>query len=319
MGSPFRLFVVFFLLCAPALATEPEPPSDDAVVWQGDQVIDFTAVDARVSRVPANRREGFMDSPKRIEQLLHSMLQMKQLAARARAAGLDQDPVVKADLQLAQDEILARKFVASQASAIQVPDMSQAARERYTTQPEAFRVPASVDVRHILVTHEGRGDRTARAVAQELRTKILQGRDFDEVATEAAAETGIDDGLLEGLTQGESVAAFDKAAFALAAPGDISDVVETRFGFHIIKLVARQDAQLRGFEEVRPALIAQLEKEFLDRARRELVESASAEELIHASPERVQSLRTRYTKDGPGTRAIQRTGDTATEGGAGAE
>jgi peptidyl-prolyl cis-trans isomerase C len=319
MGSSVRLLAVFFLLCAPVLASEPEPPSDEAVVWQGNEVVDFTTIDARISRVPASHREGFMDSPRRIEELLHSMLQVKQLAARARAEGLDQDPVVKADLQLAQDDILARKFVASQADRIEVPDMTQAARERYTTQPDAFRVPASIDVRHILVTHEGRGDRTALAVAQELRAKILQGRDFDEVATEASAETGIEDGLLEGLTQGESVPAFDKAAFALAAPGDVSDVVETRFGFHIVKLVARQEAKQRSFDEVRPALIADLEKEFLDRARRDLVESVTADELIHAAPARVQSLRTRYTKDGPGTRAILRSGDTATEGGAGAE
>jgi peptidyl-prolyl cis-trans isomerase C len=305
------------LLSPPLVAQEIDrsvPPSEDAVVWQGDQVIDFTMIDARISRVPANRREGFMDSPKRIEQTLHSMLQLKQLAALARAAGIDQDPVVQADLQLAQDEILARKFIASKGANVDVPDMTQAARERYIAQPEQFLVPASIDVRHILVTHEARGDRSARETAQALRAEVLGGRDFDEVARAAATESGIDDGLLEGLTRGESVAAFDQAAFALAKPGDISDVVETRFGFHIIQLVARQEAQQRSFDEVRPALVAQLEREFVDRARRDAVETATADLPIHAAPEHVQSLRTRYAQGGQGTKAIGRTADIAGDG-----
>jgi peptidyl-prolyl cis-trans isomerase C len=319
-----RALLYCSLLLSPTLVAQEidrsVPPSDDAVVWQGDQVIDFTTIDARVSRVPANRREGFMDSPKRIEQLLHAMLQVKQLAAHARAAGLDQDPVVQADLQLAQDDILARKYIASRGAALQVPDMVQAARERYTTQPDAFRVPESISVRHILVTHEGHGERTAQSVARELRAKIVeQGRPFDEVAAEAAVAAGIDDGLLEGLTRGESVPAFDKAAFALAEPGEISDVVETRFGFHIIQLVARQEAQRRSFDEVRPTLVAQLEQEYLDRARRDIVESATADLPIHAAPEHVQSLRTRYAPGGPGAQAIGRTADIAGDGSSGTE
>jgi parvulin-like peptidyl-prolyl isomerase len=94
-------------------------------------------------------------------------------------------------------------------------------------------------VSHILM---GDKEHTAedRAAAEEVRAKVLAGEDFAALAKEnskdsGSAEKGGDVGLVR--QDGTMVAPFEEAVFALAAAGDVSGLVETDYGFHIIKLV----------------------------------------------------------------------------------
>ena len=67
--------------------------------------------------------------------------------------------------------------------------------------------------------------------------------------------------------RGKMVPAFEEAAFALTEPGQLSDLVETQFGYHIIRLEARRDAGRRSFDEVRDELVAVYTKRLGERAR----------------------------------------------------
>jgi hypothetical protein len=80
-----------------------------------------------------------------------------------------------------------------------------------------------------------------RAHAVELRSEILKGAKFEDVAKRESADSSsaVEGGSLGRVTKGRFVKEFEDAAFALK-PGEISDVVETQFGFHIIKLDERR-------------------------------------------------------------------------------
>ena len=106
-------------------------------------------------------------------------------------------------------------------------------------------------VSHILV-EAGDDQDAARAEAETLKTELDNGSDFAELAKQHSddafsAENG---GDLDFITPEMMDPAFDEAAFALENIGDVSNVVETEFGFHIIKLTDIKEAQVKPFDEV---------------------------------------------------------------------
>lgn len=104
----------------------------------------------------------------------------------------------------------------------------------------------------------------ARAKAQELLAQVKKNPDsFAEVAKKESQDPGsaAQGGDLDFFARGAMVKPFEDAVFALQNKGDISDVVESDFGFHIIRLTDIKADKPRSFEEMRPELEAQLKRE----------------------------------------------------------
>jgi peptidyl-prolyl cis-trans isomerase D len=121
---------------------------------------------------------------------------------------------------------------------------------------ERFADPEQVRARHILVKLEPTADDAAKAAARkkadDLLARVRKGEDFAALAKKnsddaASATKGGDLGLFP---RGRMTPAFEAAAFALA-PGTVSEVVETPFGLHIIKVEEHKDAGIRPLEAVR--------------------------------------------------------------------
>src|SRR5207249_1411860 len=124
--------------------------------------------------------------------------------------------------------------------------------EQYTT---AEQVRAS----HILLKTEGKDDAAVKAKAEDVLKQSKAGADFSELAKkyseeEASAKNG---GDLDYFGRGRMVPEFDQAAFAMQ-PGQISDLVKTQYGYHIIKLVDKKAAATRTLAEVRQQISDQL-------------------------------------------------------------
>lgn len=114
----------------------------------------------------------------------------------------------------------------------------------------------------------------AKARAEELLAQVKKNPEsFAEVAKKNSQDTGsaAQGGDLDFFTRGAMTKPFEDAVFALKAKGDISDVVETEFGFHIIRLTDLKVPKTRTFEEVRPELEAQMRRE---QAQRKYAEAA---------------------------------------------
>src|SRR5437870_10513499 len=94
--------------------------------------------------------------------------------------------------------------------------------------------------------------------AEDVLKQAKEGAKFDELAKKYSEDPGSKDkgGDLSWIHQGQTVPEFEKTAFSLA-PGQISDLVKTQYGFHIIKVLEKQTAHTKPFEEVRDALRAQ--------------------------------------------------------------
>jgi peptidyl-prolyl cis-trans isomerase C len=160
--------------------------------------------------------------------------------------------------------------------------------EYYTANPEMFETPAQVHARHIIFAAGETADAdtiiSARENAVKARDRALAGEDFVELAKELSqGPSAADGGDLGFFSYGQMVPPFAEAAFALE-PGEISDVVRTGFGFHIIKVEEKKEAVTPSLDEVRPRiqllLTQQKSGEKVQELILTLVESAQVEPLV---------------------------------------
>lgn len=143
----------------------------------------------------------------------------------------------------------------------------------YDKNIEQFKKPEKVKARHILITVDPKADEETKKKAREtiegIKKKISEGADFAELAgTSSQCSSSSKGGDLGFFTKETMVEPFAEAAFKLQ-PGEISDVVETQFGYHLILMEERIAAGTAPYEEVkediRKLLIqAELEQAQLD-------------------------------------------------------
>ena len=177
------------------------------------------------------------------------------LAAEAGRDGLENDPAVAAALRIAQDRVLSDAYLVKFA-ALNMPTTEAIdgyAHSKYQADSKRFEAPMQTRARHILV--EGNTPE-ARAKAEKWLADLRGGADFAMLAQAYSEDPGsaTKGGDLGFFPEGKMVAPFDAALKELKNPGELSGVVETQFGFHIIRLEARREAGLRPYSEVQEQL-----------------------------------------------------------------
>jgi peptidyl-prolyl cis-trans isomerase C len=135
----------------------------------------------------------------------------------------------------------------------------------YAKNPDQFKQGESVRASHILISVPKGADAATKAQARDKAEQVLKevkgGGDFAALAKQHSADPGsaAKGGDLGFFQQGQMVGPFNDAAFSLA-PGAISDLVETDFGFHIIKVAEKKEGRTIPLEEVRPQVEQYLER-----------------------------------------------------------
>lgn len=156
------------------------------------------------------------------------------------------------------------EFVALEAGAIAeaIEIDENLVREWYESNRSQYETASRTRFSHILIEAED-GNADARAEAEALLAEINNGADFAEVAKANSDDvfSGEQGGDLDFIEAGTMDPDFEAAAFALENVGDVSDVVETSFGFHIIKLTDREEGSVTPFEEVRDEIVNDLREE----------------------------------------------------------
>lgn len=154
-------------------------------------------------------------------------------------------------------------FVVDQAkvgAATQVPERDL--QRAYDEQRDRFRIPERVHVLHILLKTTGKPEKEIPALRKridDLLKQVKSGADFADLARKNSEDTGsaVKGGDIGWIARGQTVPEFEKAAFSLK-PGQISDVITTTYGFHILRVEQKENAHLRPFEEVRGDLQKEL-------------------------------------------------------------
>ena len=251
-----------FALLGAASAAEP-------VLVQGPQgSISAQDLMADAERIPADTKATVLGSAKTVQQMATNLYIRRAFGQEATKLGLGNEAAVKAALQLAQDKVLSDAYLAHlDKQNAPAPAVAESlARNLYTAKPENFKAPEQVQIRHILITtkcEEG------RAQAEKLLQELKAGADFSALAKEHSADAGsaAKGGDLGFFSRGQMVPEFENAAFELKNPGDLSAVVPTQFGFHVMQLEARKPERLQSYEEVREALVKRVTSDATQSAR----------------------------------------------------
>jgi peptidyl-prolyl cis-trans isomerase C len=131
-------------------------------------------------------------------------------------------------------------------------------KAHYNNNPDLFKQPEQVRAMHILVMVDPQATAEQKAAARKKLKDVLKrlgkGEDFETLAKEySEGPSGAKGGDLGYFSRGQMVPPFEAAAFALKS-GEVSDIVETRFGYHLIKVVDKKPGLTMSYEEVKDNL-----------------------------------------------------------------
>jgi len=227
-----------------------------------DQIVSYRLLiqESRTLKIAAEDAE--VDARiKEIQAQFPSEDAFKQMLT-ARKTTLDQ---VRADIR---QDITVQKLIANQI-ADKVAVKPEQVTDFYAKNPDQFKQPERVRASHILIMVPKGADEAAKTTARTKAADILKdvkaGKDFAALAKQHSQDPGSaqNGGDLGFFQQGQMVGPFNDVAFKLS-PGTVSDLVETEFGFHIIKVAEKQAARTVPLDEVRPQV-----EQYLQRMNRE--------------------------------------------------
>jgi len=296
-----RHFAAAAALCAATLAFAQTPLKTQAVVAsRGGVSVTLQDVDAYMQRVPAAKRAGMMDSPKRIEALLLNLLLNAQLAAQAVQMHLDQDPQVQGKTGPERNEILARLRLERFAKDLKVPDLEPLAHEEYIGHKSQYAIHDAWTIQRLIVAAKIPGNKNSEKQAwtraSELRDQALAAPDkFGELVEQNSDDP--DKATTHGIVNDAQHAKVDRwlpdAMNALQKPGDISNIVTAPGGYQFVKLVSAAPDVIPPYAAVHDAILAQLKQNYIETERQKFLDTLASEKL-EAIPEVVASLRIRY-------------------------
>jgi peptidyl-prolyl cis-trans isomerase C len=273
--------------------------ADDPPVAQNSSIkITRAEFEAEIQRIPADMRAEFVASNRRVGDLLLQMLLRKTLAAQARSEKLDADPVNAARMANEADRVLAQLRVAeveeAAGAAFEAKRTSQIARARelYVADRDRYKTTEEISASHILFDVKKHSSDEARKLAADARAKIVAGADFNALAKQLSDDPSAQDnaGRLGWFTRDRMDPAFSRAAFALKQSGDVSEPVQSSFGWHIIRLDDRRPSRVRPFEEVQDEIVAGLKKAYVDRERDAVVGAIRSDPKTAINDDEVKAL-----------------------------
>jgi len=274
-----------------AMAAEGARPGDKPLVDNGELTLSTIDFDAYMERVPAARRDEFRAEYEKINPTVDGLWLRRVMAARARAAGLDKDPLVAARMRIAEEDILAEVYMADVAKGVKVPDVEARARELYKANLKEFTSPELITGQHILVSTKTYPHDVARQRAQEAYDRAKKGEDFAKLAEKYTDNQDSID--INGMPLSSFVAPLPQAVAKLK-PGEITPPVETQFGFHLIKLGEKLPPRVKPYEEVRDDLLAMEKQKYIDEAKTAVVDAIRADPKTTLHLENVRVLKSDF-------------------------
>ena len=256
------------VLSAPFAAFSATPVFAEA----GKAAVTAADVQGDALRIPVESRKTTLAKPEAVQQLANNLVIRRALAAEAEAAGLANDPAIQAAIQIARDRVLSDAlFVRMDAANKPARQVVEAiAATNYKANPKRFDLPEEFGASHILIKSD---TPNAKAKAEAILAELKAGADFATLAKKHSQDnSGRSGGSLGYFPAGQMVAPFDAAVQKMSKPGELSGVVETQFGYHIIKYEGRRSPGIRPFEQVKDVLMREAEAKILSDKRLEHIQ-----------------------------------------------
>lgn len=262
------VFGILALLSVMTTAWSDTLSNQQVLLNAGD--ITVTAQDLRQQLLilPEAERTRALTDANSLKELIRRIYQNKNMALTAEQLKLTDDPKVRALLAFDEQRVLseALRDHTRQQIQSQLPDFAALAREHYAARRDEFQLPEQFKAAHILKKVQCDCERAEkRSVIEQLRARIQGGEDFSILAKTESDDAGsaAKGGDLGNWFKAEELVPSFANALAKLEIGQISEVVETQFGLHLIKKLDYQPARLQSFDEVREKLEQQLRETYI--------------------------------------------------------
>ncbi|MBT1070654.1 peptidylprolyl isomerase [Pelotalea chapellei] len=186
--------------------------------------------------------KAMADTPQGRKEMLDTMVIRELILQQASKEGVDKGPEIEEKMKDLKKRLIVEAYLKKKVETdSQVSDADL--KKFYQQNIDKFKAGEQIKASHILVKTEKE--------AKDLLAQIKSGANFEELAKKHSVDSSAaKGGDLGWFGKGSMVPAFEKAALALKE-GQVSDVVKSDFGFHIIKLTGKRPAGTRPFEEVK--------------------------------------------------------------------
>jgi peptidyl-prolyl cis-trans isomerase C len=253
-------------------AEKPAGPSAGAVIARyGGKTLTTADAQEAMKRLPGPSR-AYLSSLDRKRQFIDNLVMNDLLYAEGERQGFTNDPDITRQVDDFRERLVVQRVMRDLRKRPEVSD--EDAKKQYDANPNLYST-TQIRASHILLKDE--------ATAKEVRAQLVANPDsFAEVAKEKSTDQGSArrGGELGLFGPGRMVPEFEAAAFALK-PGEISELVKTQYGYHIIKVTERKEGTVRPFEQVKAQIKSQLAnqrlQEQLDRYLSELRAKANVQ------------------------------------------
>jgi len=233
-----------------AAANQPVPPERNAVLQQGvlEQMIGLELMNSKAT--DADRAEGKALAEKRMDEAKARLGSDEMVNLRLKAENLTREQLLAKWTQAATAETVVKREIK-----VNITDAD--AKKYYDENPGKFEQPEMVRASHVLLNTRDKNQKelpeaekaAKRKQIEDLLKRARAGEDFAKLVEEFSEDPGKKSSPEYTFAKGRMVPEFEAAAFSLA-PGQISDVVTTQYGYHIIKVSEKLPPKKVEFEKV---------------------------------------------------------------------
>ena len=262
---------------------------DDVVAKIGDRKITLSEFNKMLGYLDSEKQKLIEKNPQLKENLLQQYIQGIVISKLAKKKGFDKNLELKEQLEMIKDNYIAIEYLKKEvANKVEVSE--EDIKAYYESHKDEFKTPEMVRSRHILIkTDPSASDndkKNAKEKAEDILKKIKSGEDFAKLASDISDDTGSKPkgGELGFFPKGRMVQSFEDAAFSLK-PGEVSGIVETQFGYHIIKVEEKKEPGMEPFDTAKEKIKQKLLQERTKTKVTEFIEKAMKEANIEVHTE----------------------------------
>lgn len=291
-------FVVALGACEGGGAKAPAPGAAPATTAAPGPVIaryagkELSTADAQqaMKRLPGPSRV-YLSSPDRKRQFVDNLIVNELIFAEGERQGLTDDPEIVRQVDEFRERLVVQRVMRDLRQRPEVSD--EEARQKYDANPNLYST-TQVRASHILLKDEAE----AKAVREQV---VKNPASFADVAKEKSTDLGSGrrGGELGLFGAGRMVPEFEVVAFALK-PGEISEVVKTQYGWHVILVTERKEGSVRPFEQVKAQIKSQMRNQQLQAQVDKYMNELRAKANIQIDEKALEALRPPPEEPGQG-------------------
>lgn len=221
-----------------------------------------------LQRLDEKTRSDFLSKQRRVLKAVKNYYINEVALVKAKKSGLYDTPRVQALIDKAiSDAVIQEMYKDYVEKNIARKNFENLASDYYKANPEKYKRAPEIDASHILINFKKRSKPEARTLIEKIREQLIEGEDFKALAKQYSDDPSVkkNNGRLGFFSRKMMVKAFSDTAFALRERGEISSIVETEFGFHIIRLEAIKKDSVIPFQEVKGTTVKDLKKKEIAR------------------------------------------------------